>query len=75
MIVELDNGMTVEVEIFDVYRGNNKKTMIIDKEETEDLAKLFTKVQDFLESAELENTNVGMDIHEKCNDWLVKIGK
>ena len=49
--------------------------MIIDKEETEDLAKLFTKVQDFLESAELENTNVGMDIHEKCNDWLVKIGK
>jgi uncharacterized FlaG/YvyC family protein len=49
--------------------------MIIDKEETEDLAKFLTKVQDFLESTELENTNVGMDIHEKCNDWLIKIGK
>jgi hypothetical protein len=75
MIVELGNGMTVKVECFDVYRGNNKKTMIIDKEEIEDLAKFLTKVQDFLESTEMENTNVGMDIQEKCNDWLIKIGR
>lgn len=49
--------------------------MIIDKEEQEDLANLLDKVQEFLESTEMEKTNVGMILYDKCNDWLVKLGK
>jgi hypothetical protein len=49
--------------------------MIIDKEESEDLAKLLDEVIEFIEQTEKEQTNVGMKLYDKCNDWLVKLGK
>ena len=49
--------------------------MIINEKEKTELSNLLRKVQDFLESSELENTNVGIDIYEKCQDWLVKLGE
>lgn len=49
--------------------------MIIDKEETEDLAKLLDSIQEFIVSTEMETTNAGMKLYDKCNEWLVKIGK
>lgn len=73
MIVDLDKGITVEVEIIDVYRDN--KTMIIDKKEKTELVNLLKEIQDFLKSVRMENTNVGMDIGQKINKWLVKLGK
>lgn len=49
--------------------------MILDKEEQEDLAQLLEKVIEFIQQIEKENTAVGMKLYDRCNDWLVKIGK
>ena len=49
--------------------------MIIDKEEQEDLTKLLEKVIEFLETTEMEKTNVGMRLYDDCNEWLIKLGK
>lgn len=49
--------------------------MIIDGEETEDLAKLLEETIEFIEQTEKENTNVGMKLYDRCNEWLIKMGK
>lgn len=49
--------------------------MILDKEEQEDLAKLLEKVIEFIEQTKKEKTNVDMKLYERCNDWLIKLGK
>ena len=49
--------------------------MKIDKKEKTELANLLKEIQDFLKSVRMENTNVGMDIGQKINKWLVKLGK
>ena len=49
--------------------------MLIDKEETEDLAKLLEETIEFIEQTEMESTNVGFKLYDKCNEWLIKLGK
>jgi hypothetical protein len=49
--------------------------MIIDQEEAEDLAKLLEKTIEFIEQSEMETTRAGRKLYDRCNDWLIKIGK
>ena len=51
----------------------NKKNEI--ECEIEELIKLLNEIKEFLKSTEMDNTNVGMEIQEKCNNWLKKIGE
>ena len=53
----------------------NKDKKIEMKSEIEELNKLLNEIKEFLKSTQMENTNVGMKIREKCNDWLKRIGK
>ena len=49
--------------------------MILDKQETEQLAEFMKRVQEFLIATKKERTNVGMKMWDEAHEWLIKIGK
>ncbi len=49
--------------------------MIIDKEQEEMLAKFCEDVIEFIEQTKKEKTNVGMKLWDKCQYWLIQLGK
>lgn len=49
--------------------------MILDKEETEELATFLVNVKSLLLETDLNTSTKGMIIYDQANDWLVKLEK